>query len=179
MMHSMRFCTLVLLVATLAGCATTPYKPSTRPAQSKPAPASSGGTYDFRREGVIPPATDTRSESDVEEIAVSESALDVTEAEAPPDTARAAAPADSIVDGFRIQVFASADRGVAEETRGFAAERLGVPAYLDLENGTYKVRVGNYTSRDAADAALTRVRERYPDAWVVPARVAAPGRRTP
>jgi hypothetical protein len=89
----------------------------------------------------------------------------------------AAAPgvSDSTADGFRIQLFASADRDVAENARSAAASRLNMPAYLDLDGGVYKVRVGDYATRDTASAALPTVRgQYYPDAWVVPARIKVP-----
>jgi hypothetical protein len=112
---------------------------------------------------------------------VSDTTLDVTDADAPRDsTARAAAPvvSDSTADGFRIQIFASADRDVAESARSAAATRLNLPCYLDLDGGVYKVRVGDYATRDAASAALPSVRgQYYPDAWVVPAKIKVPRTR--
>jgi len=95
------------------------------------------------------------------------------------DTTReSVAAADSLVDGFRIQVFATADREIAESARVAAGERLGVPAYLDLEGGVYKVRVGDYAARADADRVLATVRAHYyPDAWVVVSRVKAARRQ--
>ena len=163
---------LVLLVTVGCG-ATNPPRGG-----SRVEPASSSGDYDFRREGKIPPPANGQAatEADVEELVVSDSSLDVTEADAPVDTVPAiVAPADSMAGGFRIQVFASADRDVAQSARDAAAQRLGVPAYLDLEAGVYKVRVGDYASRQAADQALPTVRSHYyPDAWIVPAQVRVP-----
>jgi cell division septation protein DedD len=143
-------------------------------------PKSSGQPYDFRSEGRIPPPSpaESREEPDVEEIPVADESLDVSEAEAPVDTTPPpVAPADSLADGFRIQVFATQDRDVAENARAAAAERLGLPAYLELEGGMYKIRVGDYAVRSEADGALASVRRQYyPDAWVVPARVKVPRR---
>ena len=158
--------------AALVGCgASAPPKQAT----SRVEPAPSKSPYDFRKEGVIPPASggEARPEADVEEIAVSDSGLTVSDAEAPVDTTQqAVALADSLADGFRIQVFATGDREIAENSRAVAAERLGVPAYLDLEGGVYKVRVGDYVNRADADRVLSTVRGHYyPDAWVVASRV--------
>jgi hypothetical protein len=144
-------------------------------------PATSKGDYDFRREGKVPPPANGQAaaETDVEEMPLSDGGLEVSDAEAPPDTVAAVtAPADSVVDGFRIQVFASADRDVAQTAREAASQRLGVPAYLDLEAGVYKVRVGDYPSRDSASASLATLRSHYyPDAWIVPARINVPRAR--
>lgn len=169
-----RIAGILCTAAVLAGCgATAPAKQSSPRVE----PASSGDGYDFRKEGRIPPPSggQARPETDVEEIAFDDSShVDVTEAEAPRDTVPPPPPASAtaVVEGFRIQVFASADRDVAQNARAVAAERLGLPAYLDLEGGVYKVRVGDFASREAANAALGAVRSRhYPDAWIIPARV--------
>jgi hypothetical protein len=165
-----------ILIALVAACgATAPPKQTSARAE----PAQKGG-YDFKSEGKIPPPAggSARPEADVEEMAVSDTSLDVSEADAPRDTTPpAAAPvvADSTADGFRIQIFASADRDVAESARSAGAGRLHMPVYLDLDGGVYKVRVGDYVTRDAASAALPTVRGQfYPDAWIVPARINVP-----
>lgn len=164
------------MTACLAACgATAPPKQNS----SRVEPAKGG--YDFKSEGKIPPPAggSARPEADVEEIAVSDTSLDVSEADAPRDTtAPAPVVSDSTADGFRIQIFASADRDVAENARNVAASRLNLPAYLDLDSGVYKVRIGDYVTRDQATAALPSVRGQfYPDAWVVPARVNMPKAR--
>jgi hypothetical protein len=164
------------MTACFAACgATAPPKQNS----SRVEPAKGG--YDFKSEGKIPPPAggSARPEADVEEIAVSDTSLDVSEADAPP-TPPPAQPvvSDSTADGFRIQIFASADRDVAENARNVAASRLNLPAYLDLDAGVYKVRIGDYVTRDQASAALPSVRGQfYPDAWVVPARVNVPKSR--
>ena len=174
-----RIAAACVLVALLAACgATAPPKQTS----SRAEPAQKNG-YDFKSEGKIPPPAggSAHPEADVEEMAVSDTTLDVSEADAPHDTTPpAATPAvsDSTADGFRIQIFASADRDVAENARSVAASRLKMPAYLDLDGGVYKVRVGDYATRDAASAALPSVRAQfYPDAWVVPARIHVPRSR--
>src|SRR5262245_29108088 len=163
------------LTAFLAACgATAPPKQNSSRVEPK-------GGYDFKSEGKIPPPAggSARPEADVEEIAVSDTSLDVSEADAPRDTTTPApVVSDSTADGFRIQIFASADRDVAESARNVAAGRLHMPAYLDLDAGVYKVRIGDYMTRDQASAALPSVRGQfYPDAWVVPARVNVPKAR--
>ena len=174
-----RFIAAGALLVLSAGCgASTP----PRQGSARVEPASSKSGYDFRKEGQIPPSTggSARPETDVEEIALEDSSsLQVSEADAPPDTTpKVSAPADSTGDGFRIQLFASADRDVAQNARDVAAQRLGVPAYLDLDGGVYKVRVGDYRRREDAAAALPSVRAQYyPDAWIVSARINVPRTR--
>jgi hypothetical protein len=158
----------VLLVVMGCGATAPP-----RQGASRAEPASKGG-YDFKKEGRIPPPAggSAAPETDVEEIPISDAGIEVTEAEAPPDTARVSAPADSIAEGFRIQVFVSADRDVAQNARNVAAQRLGLPTYLDLDGGVYKVRLGDYATREDATRALAGVRSQYyPDAWITPARI--------
>jgi hypothetical protein len=163
----------------LAGCAGAPPKGA---APKKPAPtqrASDDKPYDFRSEGKIPPLNpdDAANEPDIEEIGVTETAIDVADAEAPPDTIREPAPADTLIDGFRVQVFATADREIAENAAKVAQGKLSLTSYVELESGMYKVRAGDFSTRAEADQALAPVRRQYPDAWVVPSKIRAS--RTP
>jgi SPOR domain len=168
----LRYCAVVVSCVSLAGCATAP--PSAPSAKPVPVErATDAKPYDFRSEGKIPPTTDVPNEPDIEEIGISESAIDVTDAEAPPDTARQAAPEDTLIDGFRAQVFATADREIAENAARVATERLKLPSYVELDGGVYKVRVGDFATRPEADDALVAIRRQYTDAWVVPAKIRA------
>ena len=163
-------CAVVALVA-LGACAST--APTAHKAPT--ARSSDAAPYDFKREGQVPPVTpaDSRAEADVEEMPMTQEGIEVSEAEAPPaDSTRAPVAADTTADGFRVQVFASSDREVAENARGVAAQRLRLPGYLDLEAGVYKVRVGNFVTRADADKALATIRAAdYADAWIVASKV--------
>lgn len=167
------------LLATLAACATP------QPAAHKTAPArsSDGAPYDFKREGKVPPVTgaDARTEADVEELPVEQERIESSDAEAPPvDSTRVPAARDSVADGFRVQVFASSDREVAENARVVAEQRLHLPGYLELENGVYKVRVGDFVGRPDAEKALTMIRStQYSDAWITPSKVRVSAPHTP
>ncbi len=166
---------VAIAATSLAGCASAPPSGgrSTPPASVER--ASDGKPYDFRSEGAIPPLSpsDAPNEPDVEEIGVTDTAIDVSDADAPPDTVRAAAPPDTLLDGFRVQVFATADREIAENAARVAQERLGLPSYVELDGGMYKVRVGDFAARPGADQALAGVRRHYADAWVVVSKVRA------
>ncbi|HXV14602.1 MAG TPA: SPOR domain-containing protein [Candidatus Krumholzibacteria bacterium] len=169
-----------MLVATaaawLSGCATVPSSSGTPSRPASVERASDRNPYDFRSEGKIPPLSpsDAPNEPDVEEMGITETAIESSDAEAPPDTAaRAPEPTDTLVDGFRVQVFASADREIAENAARGAQERLGLASYVELDGGVYKVRVGDYAARAQADQALAAVRRHYADAWIVPSKVRA------
>jgi hypothetical protein len=86
------------------------------------------------------------------------------------------APTSRVVDGFRVQVFSSDDRSAAERVRaeaeawsrgqgGAAGGLRGEVAYLEPY---YRVRLGAFASRAAAEEALTAVRAAYPEAFLVP-----------
>ncbi len=165
-----------------AGCASAPPAGAPAPKKTSVERNSDGKPYDFRSEGTIPPLNpgDAANEPDVEETSVAAESLDVSDAPAPepvaPPTAAPAASATQ-VDGFRVQVFATADREIAENASRSAQGRLNLATYVELDGGMYKVRVGDFETRAAADQALTAIRREYADAWVVPSKVKAA--RTP
>ena len=76
---------------------------------------------------------------------------------------------ETIVQGFRIQIFASAKIDEANLARQTAAEALSSDSlYVVYDPPVYKVRVGDYLSRFDANRALVAVIQRgYPDAWIV------------
>ncbi|HUV36315.1 MAG TPA: SPOR domain-containing protein [Patescibacteria group bacterium] len=69
--------------------------------------------------------------------------------------------------GYRIQVFASGELAKAASMRDAAIAQTGYAAYVEYEGGLYKVRVGNFPSREAAATARARLIELYPDCWIV------------
>src|SRR5262245_50270001 len=148
-----------LAAAAIAACAgNAPPSGQPKPAKQPPVErASKDKPYDFRAEGTIPPLKpdDAANEPDVQEIGVSDSAdIDVSDAEAPP-VAAAPAPAEpALIDGFRVQVLATGDRDIADNAAREAQSRLGIPAYVDLDGGVYKVRAGDFATRAEADQAL-------------------------
>ncbi|MBN2226240.1 MAG: SPOR domain-containing protein [candidate division Zixibacteria bacterium] len=83
-------------------------------------------------------------------------------------------PADSIADeqnryeSYRIQLFTSKTYGPAVHERAVADEVFDQVTWLDYEVPYYKVRVGDFDDREAAEAYLPAVKEAgYPTAWVV------------
>jgi hypothetical protein len=165
---------LAVVAALVCACAAQPRQKSA----GTPERASASKPYDFRSEGKVPPPDAAPVEPDVEEMPMAGERVEVSEADVPPppppDTT-AVLRADSTTDGFRIQVFATGDREVAENAASVAQQRLGLAAYTDLEAGMYKIRVGDYLRRPDAEAALKTFRSHYyPDAWIVPARIRVP-----
>ena len=87
------------------------------------------------------------------------------------------------VDGFRVQVFTSGLRETAEQIRADAASwwtsrrQYGQPE-MDVavvyQEPYYRVRMGAFATREDAETALSIIREQYPDAFLVPERVAVP-----
>jgi hypothetical protein len=78
-----------------------------------------------------------------------------------------------VIDGYRVQVIASSYQdnadNVADQVR---AAYPGTGVYVEQIQGLYKVRVGDYGDRAAAEAMRDRLRNAgYPDAWIVKEQV--------
>jgi cell division protein FtsN len=164
-----------LALAAMVATACTPVSKGTR--GDAPRRASESKPYDFKSEGDIPPPPRGVEEAaDVEETPVREPDLEVEEAEPPaPPPAEAATPDAVRIDGYRIQVFASASPDVAEGARRTAQARTGKSAYVTHEDGLYKVRIGNCRTRADAEKLLEKVRSGYyADAWIVETKIEVP-----
>ena len=59
--------------------------------------------------------------------------------------------------GYRIQVFASSDLGAAESLKAKVAGETPLPVYIEFEGGYYKVRVGDFGTREEAAAERGRI----------------------
>ena len=162
-----------------------------RPRQSavpKPPPAPDEGPYDFTKEGKIPSLEETRVPAQVdrvdtfEDIPVSDEAVAVENVvieyePVTPDTSEGAA---ATADGFRIQVFASGSAEKAESVRQAVEIRLQEPAYVAIDAGVFRVRVGDCTTRQQAEAVLKKCRDAgYSDAWIATTKVNLPKPKTP
>ena len=69
--------------------------------------------------------------------------------------------------GYRIQIFASSELESAESTKRKAAGEVALPIYIEYEGGYYKVRIGDFASREEAAAVRAKIAEIYPDCWIV------------
>jgi septal ring-binding cell division protein DamX len=80
---------------------------------------------------------------------------------------------EEVVQGFRIQIFASSridDANLAKQT---ALQLITTDSlYIVYDPPVYKVRVGDYLTRLEANRALSSIVQRgYPDAWIVTDRI--------
>ena len=55
-----------------------------------------------------------------------------------------------IVDGYRVQVMSLTTRADAERAARQVVSRSGMPAYVEEVNGSFKVRAGDFRTRDEA-----------------------------
>jgi hypothetical protein len=77
-----------------------------------------------------------------------------------------------MVKGFRIQLMATTNLNQATEIKKNAMVKLQGKIYLAFEAPQYKIRVGDFLSRDEAKSALADiVKYGYLDAWIVPCQV--------
>jgi hypothetical protein len=77
------------------------------------------------------------------------------------------------IQGFRIQLYSSADMEAAQEVYNFADSLFNeLWIYVVYEVPFYKIRLGDFQTRPQANKILTEVmRKGFRDAWVVPDRV--------
>jgi hypothetical protein len=79
---------------------------------------------------------------------------------------------EEIVQGFRIQVFASPSIDEAASMKNSVEIMVDDSVYVVYDPPVYKVRIGNYLTRLDANKMLSFLLERgFPDAWVVADRV--------
>lgn len=165
---------LVALFAVwcVAGCA---------PSKTKaPESATKNQPYDFQQEGDVPPLDESavETEADVEEIPVEEDEIVAEDVPVPVDSTKAKAGGgpDSVMgrDGsvslpvLRVQIMATTSEQSARDVQKRVENMLNLPAYVSLEDGMYKVRVGDCTTRLEAEKVRNRCREQgYTDAWIV------------
>ncbi|MFO7914690.1 MAG: SPOR domain-containing protein [Candidatus Krumholzibacteriales bacterium] len=68
--------------------------------------------------------------------------------------------------GYRVQIFASEDLEKAREIKSAAQERTALKVYIEYENQMYKVRVGDFDTREEAAEMRQRLKSSYPDCWI-------------
>lgn len=86
------------------------------------------------------------------------------------------------VEGFRLQIFSTQEKSVAErqleEARDWwQAQRQRenvpedlfpeqLPAIIEYRQPYYRIRIGSFAERERADEALSFVQRKYPDAFI-------------
>jgi hypothetical protein len=164
--------TALLLLTVLVAC-------SAKQATRAPERATAKEPYNVESEGKIPPPEEKAPEveADVEEIPVDEADIVGQDVPAPRDTTKAARGGPTGVEGrdgsvnvmvYRVQVLATTSEQSALETEKKIESRLGIAAYVNFEDGMYKVRVGDGATRQEAEKVRAKVRAAgYSDAWIV------------
>jgi cell division septation protein DedD len=77
-----------------------------------------------------------------------------------------------VASGYRVQIFASSSLEKAEEVAGKARNLFPERVYVEYSAPLYRVRVGNFTSKDAALQFREKmVQSGYEGAWVVEALI--------
>jgi cell division protein FtsN len=83
------------------------------------------------------------------------------------DVAVEEAPKQRFDVGYRVQVFASGDRAAAEKVKERIVAETSLKAYIEYEDGLYKVRAGDFTERKDAAQARLKLSGTYPGSWIV------------
>jgi len=190
---SLCFCPMVLIAFSLMSTGCTALQ------KTPPATKKTADPYRVEKEGNVPPLapTDVRKAVDEEEkyedLPVTDEGVVVEEftpvEESPPSPA-AGTPTQTVsapvktqretMMGYRVQIFASANEGAARSVREAVEVSVGVPAYVEIVDGVYKVRAGDCPSRPEAEALLEKCRGAgYQDAWIATTRILMPLRKTP
>ncbi len=84
-------------------------------------------------------------------------------------------PENKLVDGYRIQILSTKDLESATRAKTIAEEQFSdiqVKFYLEFDSPYYKVRMGDFKSRENAEDIREVVRSRgYPKSWIVKTKV--------
>lgn len=82
-------------------------------------------------------------------------------------------PESAATPGFRVQIFSSSTRGSAENAQMQARNQLARDdVFIDFESPYFKVRVGNFQTRNDAELLLEEVRKKgYGTAFIVQANI--------
>ena len=179
-MPTVRPLALLAALLTLSACGTTA-PPGPAPPDEPEAPAYPAyETFDPSRYDAEP-EVQTDVEHDVPERVMRGRVVVPGGGAAPAPAPEDDGPRE--VDGYRVQVFSSNSRDAAERVRaealswwqGGARERAEAPAELEARvvylEPYYRVRLGAFATREAADDALGLVREAFPEAFLVADRV--------
>lgn len=135
--------------------------------------------------GMTTPAeasSQTTNGSILESPAVTESAGTMTASREPVPTPTVTAPAappdsKSFIPGWRVQLDAFKDVATAEAAAAKARQRFTEAVYVEYVAPLYKVRVGDFLSKDDARHMMNRAKaENYSGAWVVEDLVVRPER---
>jgi cell division septation protein DedD len=75
---------------------------------------------------------------------------------------------ENVEYAFRVQLYATTDGDKAREVALSARELLGEKTYVEFQEPIYKVQLGDYRSREAAEEVRYRAASRgFDEAWIV------------
>ncbi|MCF7832848.1 MAG: SPOR domain-containing protein [Candidatus Marinimicrobia bacterium] len=74
--------------------------------------------------------------------------------------------------GYRIQLISTQNLSEAITIKTQADSLYSVPVYVDFEPPNYKVRIGNYITKEEAMGIQTLMQEQgFKNAWLVPSKI--------
>ncbi len=158
---------LLLLIFIISGCRGTFAPPSAGEEQPETAPQKTKGKY--------APLSQSEDFVIVPHAVSFEAVVDSTQNPAVENPLAAVTGDSSFLVGdkvYRIQLFTAKEYGPAIREKNIAIEVFDQPVMMDYEVPYYKIRVGNFATRDEAEEYLPAARESgYKTAWVVRAYV--------
>jgi hypothetical protein len=81
-------------------------------------------------------------------------------------------PASIVIEGFRIQLFATGDRFNAEKFQIELGKIYDKKIYVIFEAPNYKVRIGNFIDRKSAEKVRSEFSKKgYPSAWIIRTKI--------
>lgn len=93
-----------------------------------------------------------------------------------PNTPEAVPNPETFTPGWRVQIFASSSMVGADEVARKARGVFTEPVYVEYEPPLYKVRVGDFLTKDDARHMMNRAKAENFDAWIVESLVVKPTR---
>jgi hypothetical protein len=160
----MKYCIFILAAVLLAVGGCTP-APRSSGGVKEPPPATEAeirASYRAAASGSNATFLDTLNRG--KEVALTDDDLPTLEV-----TAVAAVPVASPrgETRFRIQILASSQVDMVRQEKLNAEAATGLPVFMSSEQSLYKLYVGDFKTKAAADAALPSVKSKYSDAWIV------------
>ena len=76
------------------------------------------------------------------------------------------------IEGFRVQVFATQDRGKADILQKELALKFKENIYIIFEAPNYKLRIGDFLDRDKAEVLRRELSaSNYPSSWILRTKI--------
>ncbi len=71
--------------------------------------------------------------------------------------------------GFRVVIFSGPDRNLAMQAKNnFTRAYENIPSFVSYNVPSYKIKVGNFETRNAANEFLRKIGKAYPASFIVP-----------